>query len=308
MLVKSMTDLIGNTPLLECRRMKEMLGLKGNLFAKAELFNATGSAKDRAALCMVREAEASGILQPGGTIIEPTSGNTGIGLAAVGAQKGYRVIIIMPDTMSKERITLMKAYGAEVILTDGKLGMNGAIEEAKKRKAGIEGAFIPDQFSNPANPKAHYETTGPEIVRDLAGKVDVLVAGVGTGGTLTGIASYLKDQNLNTEIIAVEPENSAVLSGRKAGAHGLQGIGAGFIPDALDPALISRIITVKEEDAFRTARMFARWESLLCGISSGAALYAAAETAKLPKYQDCNIVAILPDSGDRYLSAGLFEE
>ena len=303
-----MTQLIGNTPLLECVKLKKKLGLKANLFAKVELFNATGSAKDRAAYFMILDAEERGILKPGSTIIEPTSGNTGIGLAAVGVSRGYRVIIVMPDTMSKERIALMKAYGAEVILSDGKYGMKGAIARAEELKAEIPGSFIPDQFGNPANARAHYETTGPEICADLGNNVDVFIAGVGTGGTLTGVARRLKDSHIDAEIIAVEPDTSAVLSGEPAGPHGIQGIGGGFIPDVLDTSLIDRIIRVKDDEALQAARLFGKTESLLVGISSGAALHAGIVLAKQDAYEGKNIVVLLPDSADRYLSTRLFED
>ena len=308
MKVQSMTQLIGNTPLLECVKLKKKLGLKANLFAKVELFNATGSAKDRAAYFMILDAEERGILKPGSTIIEPTSGNTGIGLAAVGVSRGYRVIIVMPDTMSKERIALMKAYGAEVILSDGKYGMKGAIARAEELKAEIPGSFIPDQFGNPANARAHYETTGPEICADLGNNVDVFIAGVGTGGTLTGVARRLKDSHIDAEIIAVEPDTSAVLSGEPAGPHGIQGIGGGFIPDVLDTSLIDRIIRVKDDEALQAARLFGKTESLLVGISSGAALHAGIVLAKQDAYEGKNIVVLLPDSADRYLSTRLFED
>ena len=308
MKVTSMTQLIGGTPILECVKLKEKLGLNANLFAKLELFNATGSAKDRAAYYMILDAEERGLLKKGSTIIEPTSGNTGIGLAAAGVSRGYRVIIVMPDTMSHERIVLMKAYGAEVVLSDGTLGMKGAIAEAERLAGSIPGSFIPDQFSNPANARAHYETSGPEIVQDLDGQVDVFVAGVGTGGSLTGVARYLKDQNIDAEIIAVEPDTSAVLSGDQPGPHGIQGIGGGFIPAVLDQTLIDRVIRVKDADALRAARLFGKTESLLAGISSGAALHAGIELAKDPAYEGKNIVVFLPDSADRYLSTALFED
>ena len=300
--------MIGRTPILECVNLKTKLNLCGNLYAKLELFNATGSAKDRAALYMIKEAERQGLLKKGSTIIEPTSGNTGIGLAAVGQARGYRVVIVMPDTMSKERIALIKAYGADVILTDGTFGMKGAIEYAEKLAAETPGSFIPDQFSNPANALAHFETTGPEIIEDLDGKVDVFAAGVGTGGTLTGVARALKAKGINAEIVAVEPDTSAVLSGEPAGPHGIQGIGGGFIPKVLDVSLIDRIIRVRDEDAIHEARLFGTCESLLVGISSGAALHAGIELARQSAYQDKNIVVLLPDSADRYLSTALFKE
>ena len=303
-----MTELIGNTPILHCVRLKKALGLEADIYAKLELFNATGSAKDRAAAGMIYDAEKRGVLKQGSTIIEPTSGNTGIGLAAVGVQRGYRVIIVMPDTMSKERIALMKGYGAEVVLSDGKYGMKGAIAEANRLASQTPSSFIPDQFSNPANAQAHYETSGPEIVRDLSGKVDVFVAGVGTGGTLTGVARYLKDNGISAEIVAVEPDTSAVLSGEPAGPHGIQGIGGGFIPDVLDQSLIDRIIRVKDAEAIVASKLFGRTESLLTGISSGAALHAGITLAKDPAYAGRNIVVFLPDSADRYLSTKLFED
>ena len=303
-----MTELIGNTPILHCVRLKKALGLEADIYAKLELFNATGSAKDRAAAGMIYDAEKRGVLKQGSTIIEPTSGNTGIGLAAVGVQRGYRVIIVMPDTMSKERIALMKGYGAEVVLSDGKYGMKGAIAEANRLASQTPSSFIPDQFSNPANAQAHYETSGPEIVRDLSGKVDVFIAGVGTGGTLTGVARYLKDNGISAEIVAVEPDTSAVLSGEQAGPHGIQGIGGGFIPDVLDQSLIDRIIRVKDAEAIAASKLFGRTESLLTGISSGAALHAGITLAKDPAYAGRNIVVFLPDSADRYLSTKLFED
>ncbi len=303
-----MTELIGNTPILQCMKLKESLGLEADIYAKLEMFNATGSAKDRAAAGMIYDAEKRGVLKPGSTIIEPTSGNTGIGLAAVGVSRGYRVIIVMPDTMSKERIALMKGYGAEVVLSDGRYGMKGAIAEANRLAEQTSSAFIPDQFSNPANAQAHYDTTGPEIVRDLSGAVDVFVAGVGTGGTLTGVARYLKDNGISAEIVAVEPDTSAVLSGEKPGPHGIQGIGGGFIPDVLDRTLIDRIVRVADEEAIEASKAFGRTESLLVGISSGAALHAGIVLARQPEYRGKNIVVFLPDSADRYLSTKLFEE
>ena len=303
-----MMQLIGKTPLLECRALKKKLGLKANLFAKLELFNATGSAKDRAAYYMIIDAEERGLLKPGSTIIEPTSGNTGIGLAAVGVSRGYRVIIVMPDTMSRERIALMKAYGAVVVLSDGTLGMKGAIRCAEELRENNPGSFIPDQFGNPANARAHYETTGPEICADLGNCVDVFIAGVGTGGTLTGVARRLKDSHIPAEIVAVEPDTSAVLSGEQPGPHGIQGIGGGFVPDVLDTSLIDRIIRVKDEDAIAAAKLFGKTESLLAGISSGAALHAGIELAKQEAYVGKNIVVLLPDSADRYLSTRLFED
>ena len=303
-----MTELIGNTPILQCVKLKKALGLEADIYAKLELFNATGSAKDRAAAGMIYDAEERGILKQGSTIIEPTSGNTGIGLAAVGASRGYRVIIVMPDTMSKERIALMKGYGAEVVLSDGTYGMKGAIAEANRLAEQIPSSFIPDQFSNPANAQAHYDTSGPEIVRDLGGAVDVFVAGVGTGGSLTGVARYLKDNGISAEIVAVEPDTSAVLSGEQPGPHGIQGIGGGFIPDVLDRTLIDRIVRIADEEAIAAAKLFGRTESLLVGISSGAALHAGIMLARKPEYRGKNIVVFLPDSADRYLSTKLFED
>ncbi|MBQ9327626.1 MAG: cysteine synthase A [Solobacterium sp.] len=301
-------QLIGNTPLKRCDTLQQTLGFKANLYAKLELFNQTGSVKDRAALYMIKDAEERGLLKEGSTIIEPTSGNTGIGLSAIGKARGYRVIIVMPDTMSKERRALMKAYGAELVLSPGHLGMKGAIEAAENLAATIPGSFIPDQFSNPANARAHYETTGPELFQDLDGQIDAVVAGVGTGGTITGIARYLKEQGCNARIIAAEPDSSAVLSGEPAGPHMIQGIGAGFIPGVLDVSLLDEIIRVKNEDAFAQARNFGMLENVLVGISSGAALTAAIEAAGRKEFEGKNIVVILPDSGDRYLSTPLFED
>lgn len=303
---KNITELIGNTPLLEISKFSEINNLKGKLYAKLEYLNPAGSVKDRAALYMILAAEREGKLKPGSVIIEPTSGNTGIGLAAVGARRGYRVILTMPDSMSIERRLLLKAYGAEVVLTEGKLGMTGAINKAEELKKEIPGSFIPGQFINLENPKAHFETTGPEIWEDTEGNVDIFVAGVGTGGTITGIGRYLKSKNPDIKIVAVEPADSPVLSGGKSGAHKLQGIGAGFVPDILDTGIIDETITVSSEDAYNSARMLSSTEGILVGISSGAALSAAAYIAK----QDCNndkkIVVLLPDTGDRYLSTECF--
>ncbi len=296
---------IGNTPLIELENIKKEYGLSSKLIAKAEFFNLTGSAKDRAAKYMVDDAIEKGIISAGATIIEPTSGNTGIGLAAYAVPKGFKVKIIMPDTMSAERIALIRSYGAEVILTDGTLGMSGAIAEAERLRSITENSFIPDQFSNNANVKAHYETTGPEIWHDTDGNIDIFVAGVGTGGTITGVGRYLKEKNPNIKIVAVEPKNSPILSGGKAGAHGLQGIGANFIPKVLDVDIIDEIITVTEEDAFEIGRKLANREGLLAGISSGAAAFAAIEIAK--KHENKNIVVLLPDSGTRYLSTEMFK-
>ena len=300
------SETIGNTPLIRLLNIEKEYNLKARLFAKAEFFNPTGSAKDRAAKFMVDDAEERGIISQGATIIEPTSGNTGIGLAAYAVPKGYKVVIVMPDTMSAERITLMRAYGAEVVLTEGSLGMSGAIAKAEELKNNTPNSFIPDQFGNPANAKAHYETTGPEIWKDTDGSIDIFVAGVGTGGTITGTGRFLKEKNAKIEIIAVEPANSAVLSGKPAGIHGLQGIGAGFIPKVLDVNIIDKIETVGDSEAFEACRKLASSEGLLAGISSGAALVAAIKTAKMQENEGKNIVVLLPDSGSRYLSSGLF--
>lgn len=303
----SISEIIGNTPLLRLNNIETDNGLKATLIAKAEGANPSGSAKDRAALYMIREAEKKGILKKGSTIIEPTSGNTGIGLAAVAVPAGYRVIIVMPDTMSEERRKMMTAYGAELVLTDGRLGMAGAIAEAERICKEIDGSFIPDQFANPANAQAHYLTTGPEIWNDTDGKVDIFVAGVGTGGTITGAGRYLKEQNKSIKIIAVEPKNSPVLSGGNAGSHGLQGIGAGFIPKVLDTSIIDEIITVTEEDAYDKCKTLAKKEGILAGISSGAALHAAIAIAQRPENNGKKIVVVLPDNGTRYISTGIFD-
>ncbi len=303
----SVTQLIGKTPLVELTQLEKIFSLKARLLAKVESFNPAGSAKDRVALALIQAAEADGRLKPGGVIIEPTSGNTGIGLAMVGALRGYRVIIVMPDTMSAERRLLMTAYGAELVLSDGKQGMTGAIAKARELAAQIPGAFIPDQFSNPANAKAHYETTGPEIYADAEGNVDVFVAGVGTGGTITGVGRYLKEQNPNIQIIGVEPASSAVLSGQKPGAHGLQGIGAGFVPEVLDADILDEILPVTETQAYAAGRLLAKKEGLLAGISAGAALHGAIECAKLPENAGKTVVVLLPDTGDRYLSTEMFQ-
>jgi len=300
-------QLIGNTPILELTRTEEKQQLKAKLLVKPEYLNPAGSIKDRAALYMVNDAEEKGILKPGSVIIEPTSGNTGIGLAMVAVPRGYRVIIVMPDSMSRERRILMKAYGAELILTEGSRGMKGAIEKAEELHKEIPDSFIPGQFDNPANAEAHYRTTGPEIWRDTDGKIDILVAGVGTGGTITGTGSYLKEQNSEIKVVAVEPEGSPVLSGGKPGTHGLQGIGAGFVPGVLDTAVYDRVMCVKTEDAYQTSRELGKNEGLLVGISSGAALWAAIQLAKEESNRDKTIVAILPDTGDRYLSTPMFE-
>ena len=299
-------QLIGNTPLLEFTRFESDLGLKARVYGKIEAFNLTGSIKDRAALYMIEAAEREGKLKPGSTIIEPTSGNTGIALSAIGSAKGYKVILVMPDTMSVERRRLMKAYGAEIVLTDGAKGISGSIEKAGELLAEIEDSFMPDQFSNAANAQAHYETTGPEIWRDTAGDVDGLVSGVGTGGTITGAGRYLKEQDPHVKVIAVEPNSSAVLSGDKPGPHKIQGIGTGFVPGVLDTAVYDEIIRITNEDAFATGAAVARKEGILAGISSGAAVSAALQIAQREENAGKNIVVILPDSGDRYLSTPLF--
>ena len=304
----SVEQLIGNTPLLELTNIEKEEGLGARVFAKLEYLNPAGSAKDRIGKAMIDDAEASGKLKPGSVIIEPTSGNTGIGLACVGGVRGYRVIIVMPDTMSMERRLLMKAYGAELVLTEGAKGMKGAIEKAEELAAEIPGSFIPGQFDNPANPAAHKATTGPEIWRDLDGKVDVFVAGVGTGGTLTGTGAYLKEKNPAVKIVAVEPADSPLLGGGKAGAHELQGIGANFIPAVLDTKIYDEVIAVTSEDAFAAGRQLGRREGVLVGISSGAAAWAAIQLAKRPENQGKNIVVLLPDTGDRYLSSRMFAE
>ena len=300
--------LIGNTPLLEVSRMTARCGACARVLAKLEYLNPAGSVKDRVARAMLDEAEASGKLTPDTVIIEPTSGNTGIGLAAVAAARGYRVMIVMPDTMSVERRNLMRAYGAELVLSDGALGMSGAIAKAEELVATMPNAIMAGQFVNPANPAAHYATTGPEIWRDTDGEVDIFVAGVGTGGTLTGVGEYLKENKPNVKIVAVEPSGSPILSGGKAGAHGLQGIGAGFVPAVLNTDIYDEIITVTEDDAYETARALGRCEGVLVGISSGAAMWAALELAKREENAGKTIVVLLPDTGDRYLSTPLFCE
>lgn len=302
---KSGIELIGKTPLLELTGIEEKLSLKARILAKLESFNPAGSAKDRAALMMIRDAEKDGRLKKGATIIEPTSGNTGIGLASIAIPLGYRVIIVMPETMSEERRRMMKAYGAELVLTDGKSGMRGAIEKAEELAASIPGSFIPSQFDNPSNAKAHYEWTGPEIYEDTDGNADIFVAAIGTGGTITGAGRYLKEKLPGIKIIGVEPESSPVLSGGKAGAHKIQGIGAGFIPGVLDTSIYSAIVTVSDEDAFRYARMMGRNEGILVGISSGAALKAAIDEALKEENNGKTIVVIFPDGGDRYLSTAI---
>ena len=303
---RSVEQLIGGTPLLELARYGAAHDVKAALLAKLEFLNPGGSAKDRVGVAMLNDAEQRGLLSPGSIIIEPTSGNTGIGLACVAAARGYRVILTMPDTMSAERRTMLQAYGAELVLTPGELGMQGSIDKANELAAANPGSFIPGQFTNPANTHAHYTTTGPEIWQDTDGKVDVFVAGVGTGGTLTGTGRYLKEQNPNVEIVAVEPAGSPLLSCGEAGPHGLQGMGANFIPEILDTQLYDKVITVTEEQAYETGRDLARREGVLCGISSGAALYAATQLAQLPEYAGKTIAVLLPDSGDRYFSTPMF--
>ena len=303
----SVDQMIGNTPLLELRNLERQRGLRARLLVKLEYLNPAGSAKDRIGLAMIDAAEREGKLGPGSVIIEPTSGNTGIGLAAVAAARGYRVIIVMPDTMSVERRVLMKAYGAELVLTEGAKGMTGSIEKAEELAATIPNAFIPGQFVNPVNARAHYETTGPEIWRDTDGDVDIFVAGVGTGGTITGVGRYLKEKKPDVKIVAVEPAGSPVLSGGKAGPHGLQGIGAGFVPAVLDTGVYDAVVTVQNEEAYEAGRLLGRSEGVLVGISSGAALHAALRLAALEENAGKTIVALLPDTGDRYLSTPLFE-
>ena len=302
------TDLIGGTPILKLNNYIALNELPANIYAKLEYFNPSGSVKDRIAKAMIDDAEAKGVLKPGAVIIEPTSGNTGIGLAAVAASKGYRIILTMPETMSVERRNLLKAYGAELVLTDGAKGMKGAIAKAEELAQQIEGGFIPSQFTNSANPTAHFNTTGPEIWEDTDGKVDIFVAGVGTGGTVSGVGKYLKSKNPNVKVVAVEPAGSPVLSKGVAGPHKIQGIGAGFVPETLDTKIYDEIIAVENEDAFATGRTLARKEGLLVGISSGAAVYAATQLAKRPENKGKNIVVLLPDTGDRYLSTPMFAE
>ena len=305
---KSADELIGRTPLLELTNIEKTLDLKAKVLAKLEYLNPAGSAKDRVAKAMIDEAEKTGELTAESVIIEPTSGNTGIGLACVAASRGYRVIIVMPETMSVERRQIMKAYGAELVLSDGSKGMSGAIEKAEELAKEIPDSFIPSQFVNPANSKAHRETTGPEIYEDTDGNVDIFVAGVGTGGTITGVGEYLKSKNPKIKIIAVEPESSPFLSEGKAGAHKIQGIGAGFVPEVLNTSIYDKIMTVSNEDAFEMGRMIGKKEGVLVGISSGAAAFAAVEIAKLPENEGKNIVVLLPDTGDRYLSTEMFSE
>lgn len=304
----SVEQLIGKTPLLELARMEREEGLEARVLAKLEFCNPAGSVKDRAAKAMLDDAEARGLLRPGSVIIEPTSGNTGIGLASVAAVRGYRVVIVMPETMSEERRRLMRGYGAELVLTEGEKGMTGAIEKARALALETPGSFVPGQFENPANPAAHRAGTGPEIWEDTDGEVDVFVAGVGTGGTLTGVGEYLKSRNPAVRVVAVEPAASPVLSGGRAGSHGLQGIGAGFVPEALNTAIYDEVIPVEDEDAFATVRRLGRTEGVLAGISSGAAVWAAVQAAKRPENRGKTIVTLLPDGGDRYLSTPLFAD
>lgn len=303
---KSLVELIGRTPLLELKNYSEQHDLEATLLGKLEYFNPAGSVKDRIAKAMIEDAEEKGLLNPKSVIIEPTSGNTGIGLAAVAAARGYRIILTMPETMSIERRNLLKAYGAEVVLTEGVKGMKGAIEKAKELTQSIPNSFMPGQFDNPANPKVHVATTGPEIWEDTEGEVDIFVAGVGTGGTISGVGKYLKQKNPKVKIVAVEPFDSPVLSGGKPGPHKIQGIGAGFVPQTLDTAIYDELIPVKNEDAFRAARTIARCEGVLIGISSGAAVWVATELAKRPENKGKTIIVLLPDTGERYLSTPLF--
>lgn len=305
---KAISDLIGNTPLVELTHIEEKEGLDASVVAKVEFFNPAGSVKDRIAKKMIEDAEKKGLIKPGATLIEPTSGNTGIGIASVAAAKGYKAIMTMPETMSVERRNLLKAYGAKVVLTDGKAGMKGAIAKAKELAATIPNSFIPSQFENPSNPQAHYESTGPEIWKDTEGKVDIFVAGVGTGGTVSGTGKYLKDQNPNVKVVAVEPATSPVLSEGHAGPHGIQGIGAGFVPNTLDTSVYDEVFTVTNEQAYETGRLIAHNEGMLVGISSGAATYATIQIAKRPENKGKTIVVLLPDTGERYLSTPMFSE
>ena len=308
MLVKHAYELVGNTPLIELTNLEQELGLKAKIFAKVESFNPAGSVKDRIALNMILDAEEKGILKPGATIIEPTSGNTGIGLASIGAMRGYKVILTMPSSMSKERIMLLKAYGAEVVLTEASLGMKGSLEKADELNKEIPNSVILGQFVNPANPEMHYKTTGPEIYNDLNGQVDYLVAGIGTGGTISGTGRYLKEKNPNIKVVGVEPFSSPLLTKGTAGPHKIQGIGANFIPDTLDQKVYDEIMDIENEKSMEFARILGKKEGFLVGISSGAALSAAVEIAKKEENKNKNIVVIFPDGGDRYLSTGLFEE
>lgn len=302
----TISDLIGKTPLMELKNVEKANNIGAKIIAKLECFNPAGSIKDRVALSMINDAEDKGLLKKGSVIIEPTSGNTGIGLAAIGASRGYKVILTMPDTMSVERRNLLKAYGAEIVLTKGSEGMKGAIEKANELKQTIEGSFIPSQFTNPSNPKAHIDTTGPEIWNDTDGKVDILVAGIGTGGTLSGTGKYLKEKNPNIKIVGIEPYSSPLITKGVSGAHALQGIGANFIPDTLDKEIYDEIITVKDEDAYKMGKEIALLEGVLVGITSGAAIFAALELSKREENKDKVIVAILPDTGERYLSTPMF--
>ncbi|MBQ3412752.1 MAG: cysteine synthase A [Oscillospiraceae bacterium] len=304
----SIEELIGNTPLVELKKIESEFSLSCRLLAKLEYLNPAGSSKDRIGLSLINDAEQRGLLKDGSVIIEPTSGNTGIGLAAVAASRGYHLIIVMPDSMSEERKRLMRAYGADLVLTDGALGMSGAIAKAEELASSIPGAFVPGQFVNPANPEAHYRTTGPEIWTDTEGDVSCFVAGIGTGGTITGTGRFLKEKDPSIWIAGVEPAGSPVLSGGKPGAHDLQGIGAGFVPDALDTSVYNEIITIENEEAYRMGRLLARKEGYLCGITSGAALAAAVKIGSRPEFSNKTVVALLPDTGDRYLSTKLFEE
>lgn len=304
---KKIDELIGNTPLLELSNFEKDNNLQARIFAKLECFNPAGSAKDRIAKAMLDDAESNGVLKPGSVIIEPTSGNTGIGLASVASSRGYRVVLTMPETMSVERRNLLKAYGAEIVLTDGSKGMSGAIAKAEELAKQIPDSFIPGQFTNPANPKIHFETTGPEIWEDTDGKVDIFVAGIGTGGTLSGVGKYLKSQNPDVKIVGVEPSGSPVLTDGKSGPHGLQGIGAGFVPDTLDTSVYDEIITVNEDDAYKTGNSLAKKEGILVGISSGAAAFAALKLALRPENEGKIIVVLLPDTGERYLSTPMFD-
>ena len=307
-LYTSITQLVGGTPLLELQQYGKAAGAGSTLLAKLEYLNPAGSVKDRAALAMILDAEERGVLRPGAAIIEPTSGNTGIGLAAIGIPRGYRVILTMPDSMSLERRTLLAAYGAELVLTPGSEGMAGAIRKAEELAQSLPGSFLPGQFSNPANAQAHYRTTGPEIWQDAEGRVDAFVAGVGSGGTITGVGRYLKEQNRSIQVVAVEPAGSPVLSGGKAGPHGLQGIGGGFVPEVLDTGIYDQVVQVTEADAYAAARLLARIEGILVGISAGAALWAATALSRQPAWSGRRMVVLLPDTGDRYLSTPLFAQ